>query len=83
MPSSASAAPIKQNTPGQPIVSKTIKVSEMPSHPAGLKEAKHYKKMMEWYSKVEDTDGKLKFWSQGLEMLLNTKEFLKLKTADP
>jgi hypothetical protein len=30
----------------------------MPAHPAGLNEAKHYKKMMEWYSKVEDPDGK-------------------------
>ena len=43
---------------GQPVANKTIKVSEMPAHPAGLKEAKHYKKMMEWYSKVEDPDGK-------------------------
>ena len=55
MPSAAQIRPI---TPGQPVANKTIKVSEMPAHPADLKEAKHYKKMMEWYSKVEDPDGK-------------------------
>lgn len=67
MPSTVSAAQVKPInapttigiTPGQTIVNKPIKVSEMPTHPAGLKEAKHYKKMMEWYSKVEDPDGKL------------------------
>ncbi len=65
MPPSTSAAQIRPNTPGQPTVNKTIKVSEMPSHPANLKEAKHYKKMMEWYSKVEDADGKLELRLHG------------------
>jgi hypothetical protein len=40
------------------VANKPIKVSDMPAHPSNLKEAKHYKKMMEWYSKVEDADGK-------------------------
>jgi len=30
----------------------------MPTYPQHLKEPKHYKKLMEWYSKVEDAEGK-------------------------
>jgi len=63
VPSAASNAQVRPVTPaistqGIPAALKPIKVSEMPTHPSNLKDAKHYKKLMEWYSKVEDADGK-------------------------
>ena len=66
MPAAASAPQVRPVTPAlstQPVTIKPIKVSEMPNHPSHLKEAKHYKKLMEWYSKVEDADGKKRFFS--------------------
>lgn len=48
-------------TPGRPNFSKPILVSELPKFPFEDKDikSKHYKTMMEWYSTVEDPDGKL------------------------